>query len=340
MDVFTQGLLGGVLAQSAARKDERKVASVVGVLAGMLADADILIRSSADPLLTIEYHRHFSHSLLFIPIGALVAFLLLWPFVRHRLSARRLYLFCLLGYSMSGVLDACTSYGTHLLWPLSEQRISFNIISVIDPVFTIILLITFVLGLRLQGLRTTVVGLSLCAAYLVLGFVQLQRAQETAYELVAARGHATQQHVVKPTLANLVLWRSVYIANGRIYVDALHVNPMGNRKVFAGESVPIFQSRSGIDGLPVASVLHRDIQRFILFSNGFVAFDPKEENVLGDIRYSMLPFSTRPLWGIIVNAAQPHQHAEYRFFRDNSEQVLKTFLNLLLGRCAKSACSH
>ena len=69
MDILTQGLVGGVLAQSLARKNERKIATLVGVVAGLLADADILIRSSSDPLLNIEYHRHFTHSLVFIPVG-------------------------------------------------------------------------------------------------------------------------------------------------------------------------------------------------------------------------------------------------------------------------------
>ena len=339
MDVVTQGLLGGVLAQSAAHKEERKAASLVGVLAGMLADADILIRSSADPLLTIEYHRHFSHSLFFIPIGALIAFLLLWPFMRHRLSGRRLYLFCLLGYSMSGFLDACTSYGTHLLWPLYEQRISFNVISIIDPLFTLILLVTFFLGVRLPGRQTAVVGLVLCVGYLGLGFMQSQRAQEAAYQLAAIRGHETQQHVVKPTLGNLVLWRSVYIADGQIHVDALRMGMTGTKIVFAGESVPLFEPGTDMPRLRATSVLGQDIQRFTTFSDGYVGFDPEQDNVLGDIRYSMLPISARPLWGIIIDTKRPDQHAEYRFFRNNSEHVRKTFLNMLFGRCASAVCS-
>ena len=48
------------------------MAALVGAVAGMTADLDVLIRSSADPLLNLEYHRHFSHSLLFVPLGALL----------------------------------------------------------------------------------------------------------------------------------------------------------------------------------------------------------------------------------------------------------------------------
>ena len=180
MDILTQGVLGGVMAQSFAGKHEKKMATLAGVAAGILADADILIRSSSDPLLNIEYHRHFSHSLFFIPVGAALAMLLLWPFMRRHLSAKRLYVFCLAGYSMSGVLDACTSYGTHLFWPFTDERVAFNIISIVDPVFTLILLLALILGLRLPQRQVAAAGLLLCTVYLGLGFVQLQRAEQAA----------------------------------------------------------------------------------------------------------------------------------------------------------------
>ena len=73
MDVITQGLLGGVVAQSVADRNEKKRATLIGVFSGLLADADILIRSSDDPLLNIEFHRHFTHSLFFVPFGAAVS---------------------------------------------------------------------------------------------------------------------------------------------------------------------------------------------------------------------------------------------------------------------------
>lgn len=198
---------------------------------------------------------------------------------------------------MSGVLDACTSYGTHLFWPFSDGRVALNIISIVDPIFTLTLLITLLLGLRIRHRQVAYAGLLLCVAYLGLGFVQLQRAQHLAGELVEKRGHLVSQHVVKPTLANLVLWRSVYIHADHIYVDAIRVGPFGDGKVFEGEAVEKFTLQKDLPGLDESSALHGDILRFITFSEGFVAFDPAQQNVLGDMRYSMLPFSARPLWG-------------------------------------------
>jgi len=338
MDILTQALLGGVLAQAVASKNEKKIATLTGCVAGVIADADILIQSSADPLLTIEYHRHFSHSLFFIPVGAVIALMLLWPFLRRRISVSRLYLFCFAGFSLSGVLDACTSYGTHLLWPFSDERIAWNIIAIIDPVFTIALLITLVLGLRIKYRQVAYWGLSFSLAYMLAGYLQLQRATSVSVDLAEKRGHTIKRHVVKPTLGNLLLWRSVYIHQDRIYVDAVRVGLLDGSQVYEGEAVRRFSLERDLPGLDMSSVLSADIQRFKTFSDGYLAYDPGRNDVIGDMRYSILPNSARPLWGIIIDSEKPQQHAPYKFFRDTSQKVRTKFFNMMLGRCESTPC--
>lgn len=330
MDILTQGLLGGVLAQSVAKKEETKLATLIGIIAGLLADADIFIYSSNDPLLNIELHRHFTHSLFFIPFGAAIAMLLLWPFFKKHLSARRIYLYSLAGYSMSGLLDAFTSYGTHLLWPFSDERISFNVISIIDPVFTLCLFITMLYSMRVKRRRVAHVGLLLAASYMLLGYVQLQRATNVAEGLIASRGHQTTKSIIKPTVANLLLWRSVYVYQGRIYVDAIRVGMLSANKIFEGESVEKLLVKDKLPTLEQTSILYNDIQRFKSFSDDFIAFDPTRKNVIGDLRYSMLPTSVKPLWGIVINKNKPHEHADYKFFRDSGKPVRQKFLNMLM----------
>ena len=78
MDPCTQGILGVTLACSFANKKSAKVASICGLTGGLAPDLDILISSIDDPLLFIEYHRHFSHSLIFVPLGALIISLFLF----------------------------------------------------------------------------------------------------------------------------------------------------------------------------------------------------------------------------------------------------------------------
>ena len=103
-------------------------------------------------------------------------------------------------------------------------------------------------------------------------------------------------------------------------------------QVFEGEAVAKFAIHRDLPGLDPASTLHADIRRFMQFSDDFVAFDPTQEYVLGDMRYSMLPNSVKPLWGIVIRREQPQQHADFRFFRDRSQTVRETFFNMVLGR--------
>lgn len=331
MDLLTQGLVGASLAQTGSRQHETRIATVVGFLAGMLADADILIQSSNDPLLTIEFHRHFTHSLFFVPFGALIATLILWVFFRKRLPFTRLYLFCFLGYCLSGVLDALTSYGTHLFWPISEGRVALNIISVIDPLFTLILLIAVIYAYKKHKVVVARAGLLIAAIYLVFGWVQLQRAEAIAVNLAAARGHVTEQLLVKPTLANLVLWRSIYEADGKFYVDAIRVGLFSASRIYPGESIKKFVPALHLDQLSENSVLAKDIARFTVFSDSFVAIQPEWPELLIDVRYSNLPTTIAPLWGIELDWQNPGQHAHYRLFRDASKETRQKFLTYLIG---------
>lgn len=338
MDILTQGLLGGGLAQAVARPQEKKTATLAGLFAGLLADLDILIRSAEDPLLNIEYHRHFTHSLLFIPLGTAIAGLLLWPLLRRHLQAKRLYLFCLAGFSLSGVLDALTSYGTMLFWPFSEQRLAFNLMPIIDPVFTLILLFSVILGMRLSHRPVARIGLLLCACYIGVAFIQQQRALETAQLLGDERGHQPRGAIVKPTLGNLLLWRSVYMHEGRIYVDAVRVGMLAETRIYPGQSVPVFRPSEQRPSLDPGSVLAKDIRRFTRFSEGYVARDPGQPRVLGDIRYSMLPNSVRPLWGIMIDPGAPQAHVDYRFFRDHTPALRQTYMAMLRGDCNPPEC--
>lgn len=331
MDLLTQGLLGGVLATSTAGRKETRSAAVVGFAAALLADADIFIGNSEDTLLNVEFHRHFTHALIFIPIGALLATLLLWPLLRKRLGFRRIYWYALLGYATSGLLDACTSYGTHLLWPFSDTRIAWSIIAIVDPVFSLLLLGAFILGFRYCQAKPARIGLGLAGAYLLVGMWQHQNALQVATELAESRGHPVQRILVKPTMANLVLWRSVYLSGDRFYVDAIRVG-INEERVYVGESAARFDPERDLPGLDAESMLSEDIGRFWKLADGYVIADPTRNRVLTDIRYSMLPTGITPMWGIDLNAASTAQHARFEVYRDRPENVRDLFLAMLLGR--------
>jgi len=331
MDPLTQGALGAALAQSASRPRETRLATLIGAAAGMLADADVLIRSSSDPLLTLEYHRHFTHSLFFVPVGALVATLLLWPFLRSQLPFGRIYLFALLGYSLSGVLDACTSYGTHLLWPLSDDRVAWNLIAIVDPLFTLALLAAIAIAMIKRMPHAAWVGLAFACAYLLLGWIQIQRTEALIRDVAAERGHEIERLLIKPTMANQVLRRTIYEADGTFHVDALRVG-LSSHRTYSGGSAPRVVPERDLEALPRGSIAYLDSVRFDRFSDGFTQWHPQLPDVLGDVRYSMSPTGLIPLWGVEIDRDRPDAHVRYLFFRELSKKQRKHFVDMLLGR--------
>ncbi|HIB28525.1 MAG TPA: metal-dependent hydrolase, partial [Candidatus Thioglobus sp.] len=218
MDIVTQALLGSAVAQLGARKSEIKIATFIGCIAGILADADIFIQSANDPLLFLDYHRHFTHAIAFIPIGALIGAIVCWPFVRKSINFSRLYLFAFLGYLLSGVLDAFTGYGTHLLLPFSDERIAGSIISIIDPVFSLSLLVGVIGNLIYKSKNIIIYSLIFCAAYLATAYIQQGKATNIQSEIAKNRGHIIEKSIVKPTLGNIILWRSIYLYQDKYYI--------------------------------------------------------------------------------------------------------------------------
>jgi inner membrane protein len=339
VDLLTQGLAGAVLAQSAARQVPARLAIAIGFFAGLLADLDILISAADDPLFNIEYHRHFTHSLFFVPLGALVAALLAWPFVRRRLRFATVYLLAVLGFLPSGLLDVCTSFGTHWLWPLYGERLAWNLIAIIDPLFALILLGAVVLALYRDSVWPARIGVGLAVLYLLLGLVQRERAAELAAELAAERGHAVARLEVKPTLGNLVLWRAIYESGEHFYVDAIRVGFLAPARVYPGASIARFTPEH-LPGLDQDSRLANDIARFTRFSDGFVALHPQQPDVLGDVRYALLPNSVAPLWGIELDVAQPDRHVAFLTFRQTDAALRRMFLAMLRGQDLEEPSDH
>lgn len=311
MDVVTGGLLGAAVSAGAAGKKDARAAAAIGFLAALLADADAFIRSEADPLLHLEYHRYFSHSLLFIPAGALIAAGAIWPVMRRRLPFGRIYAFAFLGYATAGLLDACTSYGTQLLWPFSDLRVAWDNIAIIDPVVTFCLAAGVIAAAIRRSPLPARIGFAIVVVYLLFGVVQRERAAEAQAELATGRGHVIERARVMPTIGNLVLWRSVYLENGSYHIDAVRVGIFAQERIYEGGSLPAFDADRDLPGDDRKSVLYRDVQRFRHFTQDYMAIQPGRPEVLGDVRYAILPNELQSLWGVTIDPTVPDSHVEF-----------------------------
>ncbi|MGL6260189.1 metal-dependent hydrolase [Vibrio sp. WXL103] len=330
MDPVTQGVLGAALPQSVSNKRHLVIAGVFGLLSGMAPDLDVFIRSSTDPLLYLEYHRQFTHSLLFIPIGSLICALVLHALIgkRYGLSFKQSWLFCALGYSTHALLDACTTYGTQLLWPLTNQRYAWNLVSVIDPMFTLPIILLLIGAIWRRNPWYARSAFFWALLYPTMGWVQKERAEAAGWQLAQQRQHQPIQLEAKPSFANILLWKVVYETEGQYHVDAVRAGI--SVKTYPGESIEKLDIDRDFPWLNPASQQARDIERFRWFSNGFVAQDPSNELRIIDVRYSIVPNQLKALWSIELSpAASMQSHVEYRTHRDANPEAREVFYQML-----------
>ncbi|KAA3630070.1 MAG: metal-dependent hydrolase [Proteobacteria bacterium] len=331
MDPVSQGVLGAVFAQTRGPKQGLAKAAVIGAIAGMAADLDILIKSSADPLLAVEFHRHFTHSLLFIPIGGLLCSLLLYPILgkRWRLSYAQTLMWSIIGYATHGLLDGCTTYGTKLLWPLSDQRYSLDIISIVDPLFTVPLLVLVSCAAITRSRQYVKWAMLWGAVYLSIGYLQHERAEAIGFEVAQSRGHQVLRLEAKPSFGNLAVWKVVYETADRFYVDAVKPS-FSEPTIWPGDSVLKLNAGRDFPWLSPESQQALDIERFSESSAGYIAVDPRNGQRIGDVRYSMLPQKIAPLWGVELSpTAGADDHVAFYAQRDNARAALKRVARMI-----------
>ncbi len=194
-------------------------AAAWGAVAGGLPDLDVLI-SHGDPILDMVLHRAETHALFWLalfslPFGWLVAWL-----SGEQAQWRRWWAAMALALLTHPLLDAMTIYGTRLLLPFSDEPLGVGSIFIIDPLYTLPLLVGLVGALALRGragLRFNVAGLALSTAYLGWGVAAQQHVAGVAAAALQQQGITAERVLVTPTPFNTVLWRVLAVAP-----DAVH----------------------------------------------------------------------------------------------------------------------
>ena len=330
MDPVTQGAFGAIFAQTISNKKKILVGSIVGCLAGLAPDLDIFIRSASDPLLKLEYHRQFTHSIIFIPIGALIVTLFSRILFRKYLSWVEMYLFSFFGYATHGLLDACTSYGTQLLWPFSDERISWNYVSVVDPFLSVPLILAIIFSIIMKNKYITLFGIFYIFIYLTFGAFQENRAEYVGKSIANFRGHESKNLTVKPSLGNLFLWKTIYEDNDIYYVDAVRL--FSKSEYCQGTKIKKLDLLIDFSDLNKKSQQYKDIKRFDWFSQGYLG-KGIDKNIITDVRYSAVPNEVDGLWGIRINPNKTHsEHIDWVVNRSNYVEKWKRFYDLLLGK--------
>jgi inner membrane protein len=209
MDSLTQIVLGAAVGEAVLGKKIGNKAILYGAIAGTIPDLDVFASYFTDTVSALEIHRGFTHSILFsilfAPIfGWLVsryetykdfkgwAWLFFWTLITHP------------------ILDAHTTWGTQLFWPL-DLRLAFKTIFVVDPIYTLPFLVFLILTMfqkRTSKKRQyySGIGLTISTAYLALTFFLKSFASIKFEAALKTQNIAYEQIDTRPSPLNTILW--------------------------------------------------------------------------------------------------------------------------------------
>lgn len=299
MDSLTQATLGAAVAVGVMQRSTAvwKAASW-GAVAGTLPDLDVLI-DHGDPILNMVLHRAETHAVFWLTLFSLPLAWLVARLTGPRSLWKRWWLALWLVLITHPLLDAVTVYGTQLLLPFSKYPFGVGSLFIIDPLYTLPLLLGVLSALawRQHGLRANALGLALSTAYIGWSMLAQHHVEEIARATIKAQGIKAERVLVTPSAFNTVLWRVVAI-DDEAYHEGFYSFFDADRKIEfrrVDRGAVLEAELAKIDG----------IQRIRSFSKGFYALQDDQ----GLIRISDLRMGQHPTFTFAFHAAERHSPA-------------------------------
>ncbi|WP_019612808.1 metal-dependent hydrolase [Psychromonas ossibalaenae] len=286
MDSLTQIALGASIAGAVGSKVFGRKVLIAGAVLGTVPDLDVFV-DYGGVVENYVFHRSFSHSLFVLAAFSIILYLLTIKFKPHYAAHKGiLFTVIFLPLITHPLLDAFTSYGTQLFWPLSTTPVAWNSIFIIDPLYTLPLLIA-ILGLWFsrntqKWQRINSAALFLSCLYLGFGqYAQWSISRQIENDKIVENG----QVLIVPTPFNTLLWRVVSYHDDKYY-EALAL--LGRNQPLQWHAYK--HNRELIKGLQTTH-----LKQLEWMSRGYLRFDSKDNKlIVTDIRMGteeLYPFS-------------------------------------------------
>lgn len=289
MDSLTQIVLGAAVAAAIAPAQHRRAALLAGAVLGTLPDLDVLPVNllTDDPVQRMTWHRSVSHSLLVLPFVAWA----IWAWCRSRggrvaQAPQRWFWAMQLVLLTHPVLDAFTVYGTQLFWPLPLKPAMWSSVFIIDPLYTVwLLLACAVAWLAREGRLAQpalLAGLALSSLYLGGSLLAKAQVEREAGRALAQLNLADAPRFSVPMPFNTLLWRVVAMTPEG-FVE-------GERSLVADRGPMRFREHAS-DVRALAQIYdYPSVQRLQWFNRGFMKAEQHGDRlVLSDLRMGAEP---------------------------------------------------
>jgi len=290
VDSITQAALGAAVAEAGLGRRLGNKAILWGAVLGTLPDLDILAYPFLDEASRIVWHRGWSHSLLTAALASVPVGLLIGRIHGPVYKIGWLALVVFLIFATHALIDCFNVYGTQILWPFSREPVGFHMMFVVDPLYTLPLLIGLWFasrrpaGDRLRA-RTNAAGLMISTLYAGWGFLAHGWATDQFHKSLAAEGIEVKRVLVAPAPFQTFVWRAV--------AEDLEGNfLMTHAPILSGRKTLDWEPRKRGEELLLGLEASRAVQTLIWFSRGFYSVQELDGRLyFADLRFSRLPGS-------------------------------------------------
>lgn len=209
MDSLTQIVLGAAVGEAVLGEKVGNKAMLYGAIAGTIPDLDTFASYFTDTVTALEIHRGFTHSIIFSVVFAPIFGWLVSLWEKNASWQGWSWLF-FWGFLTHPLLDAHTTWGTQLFWPL-DLRLAYKNIFVIDPLYTIPFLIFVILAMRQkrtspQRRKLNNLGLIISSAYMAITLILKGITYHQFTKALQQQNISYSEIETKPSPFNSILW--------------------------------------------------------------------------------------------------------------------------------------
>lgn len=237
MDSLTHIVVGGAIGELTFGKKIGNKAVIIGAIANTIPDLDVFAQMLAKtPDIAIRIHRSYTHALFMHPFMALPFAYLTYKIFKKEISYFSWFLFFVFSFFIHVMMDCCTAYGTQLLLPFTNKLISWNNLSVVDPLFTIIPLLFFIAVFFIKksnNFRRKFAVVSLVISFIYLASSTINKFNSAAVfkSELKEKNIKTTNFTATPTMFTSWLWNmvayndtSMYLAEYSIFQKSKNTN--------------------------------------------------------------------------------------------------------------------
>jgi inner membrane protein len=287
MDSLTHIAIGACIGELFLEKKIGKKAMLYGAIAASIPDIDFIASFWSSPADDLMTHRGFTHSFLFGLLFILgLAFLLRH---RHRIENIPIKIWLLfIGTEIAShlLLDAFNAYGIGWFEPFSHRRISFHVIFVADPFFSVwpgVAAIGLLIMKRdiVKRRKWAKAGLIFCSVYFMYCIVNKFNMERDMRHALAKQDIHYNRYFTTPTPFNNWLWYDVAETDSGFEI--------GYRSVFDKDDSIMFTSFPKKDYLLDPFRNRHDLYQLLRFSQGYYNADTSVHGIVfNDLRFGQI----------------------------------------------------